>query len=209
MDIALTEDLERILQHEELPGIASQLLMAPMGRERQLEPPIDYKLACVLILLYPKQDEWHISLIERSSGNLNDRHAGQISLPGGMLEESDESYEHCALRETEEEIGLSRDQIGILGELTGLYVPVSNFMIYPFVGFTTEEPEFNPSPAEVAQILEVKLGKIHKYKKTGTISSQNYTLNDVPYYDVNGHKVWGATAMILSEFEAVINLIDP
>lgn len=204
MDISLTEDLERLLTQEELPGVASQLLMAPEERQNEVEPKGEYKKACVLVLLYPKDDEWHVALIQRTSKNVNDKHAGQISLPGGKLEDSDESYEYCALREAEEEIGISKDQIGILGELSKLYVPVSKFMIYPFVGFTTEEPDFVPQQSEVEDVIEVRLKKLFKNKKHGKVNVRNSSF-EVPYYEVQKHKVWGATAMILSEFETILS----
>lgn len=205
MDIHFIENLERALE-EDLPGKAAHQLMTPFDLS-QFPVPEDYRIACVLILLYPRNKEWHIALLERPTHNIHDLHAGQISLPGGKFEESDYSYQDCALREANEEIGVDQSKIGIVGELSSVYAKASNFMVYPFVGFTTSEPEFNAQPAEVAQIIELPLEILtnSKHKKTKDITaSNNLILKNMPYYDYEGHTIWGVTGMILKELEEII-----
>ena len=205
MDIHFIERLERNLE-DELPGPKAQFLMAPADR---IPPPIlpdDHRLACVLTLLYPKNKEWHVALIERTAGNKEDVHAGQLSFPGGKFDDKDYSYQDCALRETEEEIGVPSSSVGIVGELTSLYVNVSNFLIYPFVGFMTEFDDFKLQKSEVSSLLEIPLKHFldQKNKKRGSINVRGSIINDVPYYDIDNKRLWGATAMIMSELEHVV-----
>jgi 8-oxo-dGTP pyrophosphatase MutT (NUDIX family) len=141
--------------------------------------------------------------IERVSNKKDDRHSGQISFPGGKLEDSDPSPAFAALRETEEEIGVEMNKVNLLGKLTDLYIPVSNFLVYPFVGFMEEEPVFRRQESEVASIVESPLDHLLTPETRGVthLSIQNgLTIPDVPYFDVDGHVVWGATAMMLNEF---------
>ena len=205
MDILFIEKIEKRLA-EELPGSRAHMLMSPVEMARYSHLPSQYLKACVLILLYPKADEWHLVLIERTTHDKNDKHAGQISFPGGKLNPSDDSLEVCALRETYEEIGVSPDKVGLLGALSEIYVYVSNFLVHPFVGFTYENPRFSKQDSEVAEIIEIPLEHIlnSKNKKRGPISVRDYSLPNVPYYDIYQKPLWGATAMILSEFEHLV-----
>ncbi|MFK7771969.1 MAG: CoA pyrophosphatase [Saprospiraceae bacterium] len=189
-----------------LPGRIAQLEMAPALRQHYKEAPEDATVACVLVLLFPKNDDWHFTLIQRVSHE-KDRHSGQISFPGGRLEDEDESLLAGALREAEEEVGVPRDEINVLGRLTELYIPVSNFLVHPFVGFLEKTPEYVPQPSEVAAILDVPMAELNKMenKKTRDFKGgKNIILKDVPYFDFEGKVVWGATAMMLSEFEHVV-----
>jgi 8-oxo-dGTP pyrophosphatase MutT (NUDIX family) len=204
MDIQLIERIERQLE-EELPGHSAHSLMA--SKDRQLsEAPDDHIKACVLLLLFPKNKEWHITLIQRVNDNLDDPHAGQLSFPGGRFEETDYSYQDCALRELEEELGIMSSEIGILGELSSIYINVSNFLIYPFVGFVSSEPDFNPQKSEVHSVITLPLEKLfdQKNKKRKNLEVRGHILEDVPYYDVHDIPLWGATAMMISEFEQVV-----
>lgn len=209
MNIAFIHDLEhRLKTKEDLPGEAAQNRMAPYLVNQVRQPvPEDHMIGCVLALLYPKNRKSYIALIERTSFYPGDKHAGQISFPGGKLEESDYSYEDCALRETYEEIGVIPDSIGILGSLTPVYVPVSNFLIYPFIGFTAECPKFSIQELEVKSLVELPVEHIlkPKYKGTADIEARGTILKDVPYYDAYGKQVWGATAMIMSELEYIVS----
>ena len=189
-----------------LPGRIAQLKMAPALRQHYKGAPDDATVACVLVLLFPKNDNWHFTLIQRVS-HKKDRHSGQISFPGGRLEEDDKSLLAGALREAEEEVGVARDEINVLGKLTQLYIPVSNFLVHPFVGFLEKMPEFVSQPSEVDSILEIPVAELNKKenKKTRDISGgRNIILKNVPYFDFEGKVVWGATAMMLSEFEWVV-----
>jgi 8-oxo-dGTP pyrophosphatase MutT (NUDIX family) len=209
MDIQLIERIERELE-EELPGQSAHLMMMPKQRQIIEEVPENHVKACVLALLFPKNKEWHITLIHRVSDNPNDPHAGQLSFPGGKLEDSDYSYQDCALRETEEELGINSSEIGIVGELSSLYVPVSNYLIYPFVGFMSSEPDFNPQKSEVTSVVTLPLEELldPKNKKKKKIEIGDKVLDDVPYYDIHQVPLWGATAMIISELEHIIKLVS-
>ena len=190
-----------------LPGVEAQHRMANNFRRRSSDAPFDARVACVLLLLYPRDSQWHIVLIERVSHDKRDRHSGQISFPGGKLEETDPSLLAGALREAEEEVGMESKKVQTLGRLTELYIPVSNFLVHPFVGFSKEQPLFVPQPSEVQSILEVPVSTLQDpvTLRVKDIKVRNsITLKEVPYFDVEGHVVWGATAMILSEFLAVV-----
>lgn len=191
-----------------LPGQAAQYKMAHVVRHSYKPAPETATLASTLALFYPKKSEWHIVLIERVSSNPNDRHKGQISFPGGRFDDTDKDPSYTALRETYEEVGVAPDQVNLLGKLTDLYIPVSNFLVKPFVGFTEDTPKFIPQISEVKSILEIPLDlfldKATIQKKDLKIAN-NITLRKVPYYNVYGKVVWGATAMMISELLEVIN----
>ena len=206
MDISFIDSLEKRL-NEPLPGIEAQAHMAPVDHRLYMKPAPDHLEASVMLLLYPKDEEWNICYIRRSSKNPQDRHAGQISFPGGKLEETDPSLEACALRETYEEIGISPDKIGILGPLSELYISVSRFKVYPFIGFMKNAGDFVIQESEVNGIIEVPLHHLsnNNLRKTGEISVGGWSRDDIPYFDLYGEKLWGATAMITSEFLNIYN----
>ncbi len=191
-----------------LPGPEAQDRMAHAVRSSYPGKTEDARIACVLLALYPKNEEWHFVLIQRVSNNPNDRHGGQISFPGGGLEANDASLEHGALREAEEEVGIIREDVQLLGRLTEMFIPVSNFIVHPFVGALDYTPTFIPQVTEVQQILEVPLKEfLHpaNRKKTEIHLSDKLVLKNVPYFDIQGHVVWGATAMMLNEFQEVLS----
>ncbi len=198
----LIHQIRSNLQHP-LPGLIAQNKMAHAVRKHIPPVPVHARAAGVLALLYPKADDWHIVLIEReSSSNPNDRHAGQISFPGGTKEETDPSLEFTALREAHEEIGIHTEDVTILGPATSLYIPVSNFQVFPYLAYMTTAPSFMPQESEVRSILEVPIKHFTKndtIQQTDLKVSKNMTLRKVPCYNLNGHILWGATAMILSE----------
>ncbi len=193
-----------------LPGQAAQVQMASGTRTKFPTIPSTAKEACVLCLLYLKEEEWHLVLMERVSTNPNDRHSGQMSFPGGKLE-TGETYEEGALRETEEEIGIPREDIKILGKLTPLYIPVSNFHVHPFVGMLTYVPSFTPQKSEVKELVEVPINLLldTNNRRIKDLTIKTITIKAVPYFDVYGKVVWGATAMMLSEFVALLNNTYP
>lgn len=186
-----------------LPGREHQKKMAVMARYRNMEAPPTARRACVMVLLFPKNGEWHVLLTERtSSENPDNRHSGQISFPGGKVEPDDESLLACALRETYEEVGIPPHSIQIIGEMTDLYIPVSNFQVFPFLGWTATPPQYQPQESEVKDIIETPLSILQdktNHKFTDIRISGSVLLQDVPYFDVYGKIVWGATAMMLSE----------
>jgi 8-oxo-dGTP pyrophosphatase MutT (NUDIX family) len=186
-----------------LPGRPAQLTMAP--RPRPLEPPpgVEPRRAAVLLLLYPVDQLLYLVLTVRSAG-LN-HHSGQVSFPGGGWEEGDPSLRETALREACEELGLCRDDLEVLGPLTPLYVPPSNNLVHPYVAYTPERPDFCPDSREVARLLEAPLPHFldPQFRRTERWERDGGPL-DVPFYALGEFKIWGATAIILTEFVAAI-----
>jgi 8-oxo-dGTP pyrophosphatase MutT (NUDIX family) len=176
--------------------------MLPMNRNRQrpTELPGQPRIGGVLLLLYYDEEKMHLVLTRRRDDLTS--HAGQISFPGGRRE-ANETAVQAALRETEEEIGVPATAVSILGELTSIYIPPSDYEVHPFVGWVNggQRPSFVPEIREVAEILEVPLCHLlaPHTREIGPIPVRGATYT-VPYYNVGGHKVWGATAILLSEF---------
>ncbi len=206
--------IEKIQQFLEspLPGAVAQKKMAPQSRTGELDRwhvPADCRKAAVLLLLYPhvnngRPPELHLALIRRTE--YDGVHSGQIALPGGQRE-AGESLQETALRETMEEIGVPPCQVQVIGCLSPLYTPPSNFCITPFVAISTRRPDFQLDDKEVAALLEVPVHQllnpaIHRKELW---QFQNYGQRVVPFFDVSGQKVWGATAMILSEFLTLLS----
>lgn len=189
-----------------LPGPTAHQAMAVPGRSVYAEIPPHAKKAAVLILFYHRIDRILISLIKRKHHEA-DRHSGQISFPGGKMEIKDDYPVQTAVREAKEEIGIS-ENIEILGRLSPLYIPVSNFFVAPVIAWHREpNPVFNIQHDEVDELIEVDINFImdasSKRKVTIPIMS-NLTLMDVPAYEIHGQVIWGATAMMLSEVEWII-----
>ncbi len=190
-----------------LPGRAAQMCMAPVPRP--LDPPTPAhrpRRAGVLLLLYAAQEKGELFLVlTRRSDSVAD-HKGQISLPGGAVDPGDVSTAHTALRETCEEIGVCEDDVRLLGGLTPVYIEPSDFCIEPHVAYLPHRPTFKLQPGEVAEVLEVP---ISHFLGDENKAVENWLMRDppmrVPYFDVFGHKVWGATAMVLAEFAAVLS----
>lgn len=205
MDNRLITALAEGLQ-QPLPGVKAQYQMAHVVRRQPVPPPADARRAAVLALFYPNQGDWNLVFIERPRYPGIDRHGGQISFPGGKMEPTDASLQHTALREAEEEIGLAANTVKVLGALTELYIPVSNFLVQPYVGQVGYEPHFQPDEREVSSIIEVPYAKLQDAAIRQEIDLQlapNMTLRKVPYFNVEGKVLWGATAMIVSELLAV------
>lgn len=198
----------RTLLKAKLPGQAAQYQMSHVVRRSYAPAPADARIACVMCLFYEKNNEPHIVFIRRTAKNPNDRHGGQIGFPGGKEEDFDESHEAAARRETQEEVGVIGEDIDVLGALSPLYIPVSNFLVYPFVGYLDYEPVWIPQEAEVDEILEVPFSLFLKEdvrQLRDMRFSENIVLKDVPYFNLDGQVLWGATAMMMSEFLAVID----
>ena len=188
-----------------LPGVEAQLRFAPNPVRSGWVAghfPADARAAAALLLLYPLEGRAAIPLTVRASGLT--RHPGQISLPGGATDEG-ETLADAALREASEEIGVDPVTVRILGELTPVHVIVSGFTLHPVVGVTDQRPEFQAAPGEVDEILEVSLDDLRDASRIriGTRIREGVAV-EYPYFDLLGHQVWGATAMVLGEFVCLI-----
>jgi 8-oxo-dGTP pyrophosphatase MutT (NUDIX family) len=191
-----------------LPGPAAQIKMASTLRSTlrlPAQPNEHTRTSAVLILFYPVENIIHIPLMVRPV--YKGVHSGQVSLPGGRREESDQTLAETALREANEEIGIIPRQVEILGALSELYVPASNFLVLPVVGATYQRPDFRPDPYEVDRLLEVPLDELQDVTRIGSkeIIVRDTITIQAPYYDLQGHTVWGATAMIISELNAILS----
>ncbi|MEO5675797.1 MAG: CoA pyrophosphatase [Chitinophagales bacterium] len=207
MDFGLfIQKLENQLKLE-LPGENAQWRMAPVQRKALMENYYagltDPKKSAVLICLYPYQDSVFTLLTLRPAEF--GIHSDQISFPGGKYEVSDLNLEATAFRETKEELGIDGNLLSIIGMLTPVYIPVSNFIVFPFIASADKRPDFILNEMEVKQVIETDLTVF----LDDSIKSISYFLSpgrsiEAPYYGVKQQKIWGATAMILSEFEEIL-----
>ena len=153
-----------------------------------------------MLLLQNKNNIPNLIFIERADdGHV---HSGQIALPGGKVEQHDKDLLATALRETKEEIGIDAKEINVLGKLSPLYIPPSNFLVNPFVGYAANKISFAHDEKEVKRILEIPLNDFFK-EGVINISSEHKTHRGIiqaPAYELHGVKIWGATCMMLSEF---------
>lgn len=225
----MTIDTLKIRLQEELPGAASHLKMAPAHRLDEFrairDKDFNPRLSAVLVLLYPgdagsTMPAGQTSFVdapssENSSPPLSNLkivfirrgeyvgiHSGQIAFPGGRYEDDDADLCETAMREAEEEIGVSRDSYEIIGQLSDLYVPPSNFLVRAFVAYAPRRPSYIPDPREVQEVIELDFSHFFnstniKVKDFPAHNSLNNT--SAPYFDVEGVTIWGATAMMLTE----------
>lgn len=189
-----------------LPGIDAQLRLSPPGRNI-LTPGKEIKESAVLIVLYPDNGEIHTIFIKRAE--YNGVHSGQVGLPGGKYEITDMNLRNTALREACEETGICEKQVQIIGALTSLHIPVSGITVYPFVGYCCSKPNIKPDPTEVKYIIETTISKLldpanKKHKKMAIGDSEI----EIPFFDINGDHIWGATAMIMAEFLEVVRRME-
>jgi 8-oxo-dGTP pyrophosphatase MutT (NUDIX family) len=170
--------------------------------------PDDARASAVLCLLFPVAGELNVLLIKRMADK--GAHSGQISFPGGRQDATDADLKATALREANEEVGIVSSDINILGALTPLYIPVSNFLVYPYVGYTPQKPDYRLSVNEVAYVIELPLNTLfHEARKTMvdvTSPAMPAIIRNVKAYKIEDDTViWGATAMILSELEVIMD----
>jgi len=191
-----------------LPGIQAQLKMTANRRLREMidMQQMDKAIkSSVLILLYPGRENNLPNFVVTLRQTYNGIHSGQISLPGGRFESSDKDLLQTALRETNEEIGIDPAAISVIGKLTELYIPPSNYLVQPFVGFTLILPEFRIQQTEVKKIFEIEVTQLMNEsavmeKEVSTTRGQL----SAPSFAIDGSIIWGATAMILSEFKEIL-----
>lgn len=188
-----------------LPGAAAHRHFAPeLAYGRHAGPAaFDARKAAVLVLVYLYEGEWFIPTMVRAVGMK--QHAGQIALPGGTIDAGETSQE-TALREFEEELGASRNEIDVLGPLTPIYVFNSNFYVSPFLGISATRPSFQPSADEVAELIEIPLAALMAKENHGNhqIRRRGLTFR-TPHIQIGQHRIWGATCMILSEVMAIMD----
>lgn len=191
-----------------LPGLEAQLRMAPSPRIGwdPLKFPDGAADGAALLLIYPHDETLHVALTVRGSGLRN--HTGQVSLPGGRVD-AGETIDAAALREAQEEIGVDPRAVELLGRLTPLHIPVSGFLLHPVAGYTSMRPAFQRAEWEVARIIEAPVSVLSdpavlkREIRTRVVKGQSIDV-EVPYFDIDGEKVWGATAMVLAEFCVIL-----
>ncbi len=201
------ENLKINLQ-KPLPGVEVQFEMAHVKREKVLSLSLDaasYRSSAVLILLYPnEQQQISVLLIERMT--YNGHHSGQIAFPGGKSDPTDKDLEETALREFFEETGSDISPI-VIGKLTPIYIPVSKFMVQPFVAYVNQKPNFSASAYEVNELIEWDMNELLNpatVKETTIEPTPGYKIK-TPYFDIQGKVLWGATAMMLNELKVIIS----
>jgi 8-oxo-dGTP pyrophosphatase MutT (NUDIX family) len=191
-----------------LPGLEAQLRMAPAPRAGwdPYNPPEGLRDAAVALLVYSVNDAPSVLLTVRGAGLRS--HTGQVSLPGGAVD-LEESIETAALREASEEVGIPPASVRLLGRLTPVHIPVSGYLLHPVIGVLDDRPTLRAAEWEVARILEVPISLLldtsHVKRQTRVREILGQTVNiEVPYFEIDGEEVWGATAMVLEEFLAIV-----
>lgn len=195
----------------DLPATEAHSKMTPLNRISLINS-IDFskitpKRAAVMMLLYPKETQTHLALILRA--DYNGVHSSQIGFPGGKVEPEDIDLSCTALRETNEEIGVDRNTINVIRAFTQVYIPPSNYMVYPFMGICNSELKFQLQEEEVAGVLELPLCDFldDALLKSKTIKTSYSDSIEVPGFRIKNHFVWGATAMMLNELKETLKMV--
>ncbi len=192
-----------------LPGIVAHNVMASETRLKLKMPSPNERTreSAVLILFYPSDNQVFIPLILRPQ--YDGVHGGQMAFPGGRAEKEDENLERTALREAQEEIGVRVSDITVLGKLTKLFIPPSNFYVQPVIGFMTRKPDFYPDPREVDKVIEITLKNLINPEIIGrkTLNVRGLEVN-TPFYEILNTTVWGATAMMISELLMIVESLE-
>ncbi len=188
-----------------LPGPAAHNLMAPPDRLLQDDRSIPEKArqSAVLLLITRNMD---LVFVRRADNG--GRHSGQIAFPGGMEEEDDGSPEDTALRETEEEIGIPREKVEIAGRLSRIYIPITGISVQPVVGWLDGPEEFRLQKEEIDEVLRFPIGSLYPAGTEARVK-RHFGMGKVPCYRIGKTVIWGATAMMTSEFLAVWNEVSP
>jgi len=201
----LIKKLETLLRMP-LPDAKAHKKMLPHNRvinSLTTEELNNVRQSGVMLLLYEDNSKAHSVLIQRNT--YNGVHSGQISLPGGQQDNCDANLTDTAFRECEEEIGIKREQIYKIGHLSRIYIPPSNFIVLPVLGTLHFPPSFIADINEVNALIiyDIELLLDENNVKRKTFEGHDYKI-EAPYFDIKGYEVWGATAMILSEFKELL-----
>lgn len=192
---------------EKLPGKRAHLEVSPYRNVTFGEKELNQaKKSSVLILLYKKNNITYIPLIQRTT--YNGSHSGQVSFPGGKVEPTDSSIIHTALREANEEIGVISKNINIIGQLTDVYIPVSNFHVVPIVGVLKKTPDFILETKEVEDLIELKVSDLLNHQLVeNKVKISDHTTMKVPSFKHQQKIIWGATALMLNELKHILSEI--
>ncbi len=199
------------LAEAKLPAMEAHIKMAPFERIESMKNDApknkNPRMAAVMMLFYPKNGMTHLVLIVRNS--YEGVHSAQIAFPGGKYEAGDENFSQTALRETQEEVGVNPAVIDVVKSFTEVYIPPSNFIVHPFLGICKEEICFVLDPSEVSSIIELPLSVFldDEILIEAKMSTSYANEINVPAFDIEGHVVWGATAMMLSELKDVLKSV--
>lgn len=192
-----------------LPGLQAQLRMASKLRLKAAQTynpdTSNAKIGAVLIALYP--DEMGIvRTVLMKRPDYDGTHSGQVSFPGGKMEEADATVIETALREAEEEVNIKPEEVKVIGQLTNLYIPPSNFLVHPVLGILERPPLLMPDKHEVQSIHLPELSYLLRddiIEEKDIILSSGFKMR-TPYFEVDGHTVWGATAMMIAELKEIL-----
>ena len=200
------QNLEQLLK-KDLPGDASHQKMMSYKRSsvNEVLQKNNYRESAVLLLFYPFEKELYLSFMLRPT--YDGVHSGQVCFPGGRKEKEDENLLQTALREAREELNIKAENVKIIGELSRIYVPPSNFLIQPIVGYSQQRPDFIAEVKEVEAIIEVPVKEFQKSSslQKAKVTVQNNVELEVPGFYYKNHLIWGATSMILME---MLDILD-
>jgi 8-oxo-dGTP pyrophosphatase MutT (NUDIX family) len=207
MMLTLAEQLGAAI-HAGLPGAVAHQRMAPVTRKVAPVDAQDYptaRKAAVLILISPLDDKPVITLIERPA--YEGVHSGQVSFPGGKIEPDDASMLAAALRETQEEIGIESTHIHLIGQLSNVYIPPSNFFVFPFLAYMSTTPVYQPDPHEVSRVFTMPIEHLLDQSAKGFVPIIRPEITfEAPCYIFEDYRIWGATAIMLSELEWLLQV---
>lgn len=205
------KDQINLLKTKPLGGLESQFKLVPELRIKISEEKIknsNPRKAAVMALFYPdEQNKTTFLLTQRAS--YNGTHSAQISFPGGKYDQEDDNMRQTALRELEEEVGVFRNSVEVIRQLSDTYIPPSNFMVTPFIGFLDEKPSLTPNE-EVAKLIEIEAAALLNEENISSIVMETSYMKEieVPCFKFYDHVVWGATAMMLSEIKDLMKEIE-
>ncbi len=193
------------IKTSKLIGEKAHREMSPINRSVCINSLKDDKVrrAAVLILLHEENGTIYFPLIERHV--YEGSHSGEIGLPGGGMEESDINLAKTALRENEEELGVRQSEVKLIKELTRIFIPSSNFMVTPYVGFLNSQPSYVPDPIEVKTIIKISIDHLLEDSNITNIIKYNESFkNEIPVFKIDDNIIWGATACILNELKYLL-----